>query len=80
MIRDQFRILHVDLATGRGNVDMLEGRNRDAGGSGLAAALFQRYGQPDKPWDAPEQPLIFAIGPLTGYFSAAGNGVLVWLC
>jgi aldehyde:ferredoxin oxidoreductase len=30
--------------------------------------LFDRYGHLDKPWDDPEQPLIFTIGPLTGYF------------
>ncbi len=68
MIRDHFRILTVDLATGRGNVINLEGRNTVAGGSGLAAMLFDQYGLPDRPWDDPEQPLIFTIGPLTGYF------------
>jgi aldehyde:ferredoxin oxidoreductase len=39
-----------------------------AGGSGLAALLFNKYGHPDRPWNDPDQPLIFAIGPLTGYF------------
>jgi aldehyde:ferredoxin oxidoreductase len=68
MIRDHFRILIVDLATGRGTVANLEGRDTVAGGSGLAAMLFEKYGLPDQPWDDPEQPLIFAIGPLTGYF------------
>src|SRR5271157_4934517 len=68
MIRDNFRILQVNLATGRGNVVTLEGRDSVVGGSGLAALLFSKYGLPDKPWDDPDQPLIFAIGPLTGYF------------
>jgi len=68
MIRDNFRILLVNLATGRGNVVTLEGRDTVVGGSGLAALLFSKYGHPDKPWDDPDQPLIFAIGPLTGYF------------
>jgi aldehyde:ferredoxin oxidoreductase len=68
MIRDHFRALHVDLATGRGDILEIEGRTSVAGGSGLAALLFNNYGQPDKPWDQPEQPLIFTIGPLTGYF------------
>lgn len=68
MIRDHFRVLHVDLATGRGDILEIEGRTSVAGGSGLAALLFNNYGQPDKPWDQPEQPLIFTIGPLTGYF------------
>jgi len=68
MIREQFRVLTVDLGAGRGNVVLMEGRDAVCGGSGLAALLFNKYGHPDKPWDDPEQPLIFAIGPLTGYF------------
>lgn len=68
MIRDHFRTLIVDLASGRGSIASLEGRDTVAGGSGLAAVLFDKYGFPDRPWNDPEQPLIFAIGPLTGYF------------
>ena len=68
MIRDKFRILSVDLGSGRGNILEMDGRDTVAGGSGLAALLFSTYGHPDKPWDDPNQPLIFAIGPLTGYF------------
>ena len=30
--------------------------------------LFGKYGHAEKPWDDPDQPLILAIGPLTGYF------------
>src|SRR5512137_2602909 len=68
MIRDHFRVLRIDLADGRGEVVAVEGRDTVAGGSGLAALLFEKYGHADKPWSDPEQPLIFAIGPLTGYF------------
>jgi len=68
MIRDHFRIMTVDLSSGRGSVVKLEGRDKVAGGSGLAAVLFNQYGRLDKPWDDPDQPLIFTIGPLTGYF------------
>lgn len=68
MIRDHFRVLLVDLESGRGAIEKLDGRDTVAGGSGLAALLFEKYGLPDRPWDEPEQPLIFAIGPLTGYF------------
>ena len=68
MIRDHFRILTVDLATGKGRIVTIDGRDTVAGGSGLAALLFDKYGHTDKPWDDPEQPLIFTIGPLTGYF------------
>jgi aldehyde:ferredoxin oxidoreductase len=68
MIRDHFRVLRVHLESGRGEVVTLEGRHEVAGGSGLAALLFEKYGHADKPWNHPDQPLIFAIGPLTGYF------------
>jgi aldehyde:ferredoxin oxidoreductase len=68
MIRDHFRVLTVDLATGRGQIEEIDGRNTYAGGSGLATLLFGRMGLPDRTWEDPEQPLIFAIGPLTGYF------------
>lgn len=67
-IRDHFRVMRVDLATGRGTIDLVDGRDEAAGGSGLGALLFNRYALPDQPWNHPEQPLIFAIGPLTGYF------------
>lgn len=68
MIRDHFRVLVVDLASGRGTLAREEGRDEIAGGSGLAAMLFEKYGVAGRPWDHPEQPLIFGIGPLTGYF------------
>jgi aldehyde:ferredoxin oxidoreductase len=68
MIRDNFRILLVDAGAGRGKVEALEGRDEFVGGSGLAALLFNKYAHPDRPWNDAEQPLIFAIGPLTGYF------------
>ena len=68
MIRDYFRVLLVNLSTGQRTISDIDGRNTVAGGSGLAAMLFGKYGLPGKPWDDPGQPLIFAIGPLTGYF------------
>ncbi len=68
MIRDHFRIMTVDLNSGQGSIVEVDGRDAVAGGSGLAALLFGKYGHADKPWDDPDQPLIFAIGPLTGYF------------
>jgi aldehyde:ferredoxin oxidoreductase len=68
MIRDHFRVMRVDLNSGRGEILTLDGRDTYAGGSGLAALLFSKFGLPDKPWDDPDQPLIFAIGPLTGLF------------
>lgn len=68
MIRDYFRLLVVDLSRGKSSLQEIQGRDQYLGGSGLGALLFQKFGHPELPWNAPEQPLIFAIGPLTGYF------------
>jgi aldehyde:ferredoxin oxidoreductase len=68
MIRDHFRALVVDLSARKGKITTHDGRDQVVGGSGLAAFLFDRYGHTDRSWQDPDQPLIFAIGPLTGYF------------
>ncbi|MUM77379.1 aldehyde ferredoxin oxidoreductase [Pseudodesulfovibrio sp. F-1] len=68
MIRDFFRILKMDLTTGKATLLERPGRNQYLGGTGLAAMLFEEFGHLDRDWDDPEQPLIFAIGPLTGYY------------
>ncbi len=62
------KIMLVDLTESKGRVVRMENRDQVIGGSGLAAHLFHTYGKPDLPWDDPDQPLIFAVGPLTGYF------------
>ena len=69
------RILHVDFSSGRSNVLLQEGREQHLGGSGLAAVLYERYGKNETPWDDPDQPLIFAIGPLTGAFPLMSKAV-----
>lgn len=62
------RVLHVDAATGRVNIIEFGSRVEHLGGSGLAAALYAAYGDPSRPHDDPAEPIIFCIGPLTGYF------------
>ncbi|BBD06768.1 aldehyde ferredoxin oxidoreductase C-terminal domain-containing protein [Desulfovibrio ferrophilus] len=63
-----FRILIVSLNTGGTQVVNHGGSADCLGGSGLAASLYERYGHPEEPALSPCQPLIFAIGPLTGLF------------
>lgn len=67
-MRQEFRVMVVDAASGRAKIVEIDRRQEVVGGSGLAALLFADYGHPDRPWDDPAQPLIFTIGPLTGYF------------
>ena len=78
MTGETFRVFVVDLDTGRGRVSNIEGRETVAGGSGLAALLFEKYGHSDRPWNDPDQPLIFAVGPLTGYFPLMSKTVLAF--
>jgi aldehyde:ferredoxin oxidoreductase len=78
MIHKDFRILKINLSSGEGIYETVEGRERVAGGSGLAALLFNLYGHADKSWDDPDQPLIFAIGPLTGYFPLMSKTVCAY--
>ncbi len=65
---DVSRVLHFDLISGDADVILLENRSLHLGGSGLCAALYEKYGHPELPCDDPSEPLIFAIGPLTGLF------------
>ena len=60
MIRDYFKVLTINLTERQSSIVEVDGRNEVAGGSGLAAHIFTKYGQMDKPWDDAEQPLIFA--------------------
>ena len=79
MISPNFRILEVDLCSGKSKIRSLENAAQSVGGSGLAVRLFGEYAKPDQPWDAPEQPLIFCIGPLTGYFPLMSKSVCAFV-
>lgn len=68
MISSTFKILEVNLSSGRSTIRSLPGVATYLGGSGLAAKLHLDYARPDLAWDDPLQPLIFCAGPLTGYF------------
>jgi len=79
MTRSLFRVVVVDLSTRKTRAEELPGREQWLGGSGLAALLFEKYGDPGLPWTDPAQPLIFAIGPLTGYFPLMSKTVCGFL-
>jgi aldehyde:ferredoxin oxidoreductase len=68
MFGDSFKILVVDLSSGGSRVERFGSRAQLLGGSGLAAGLYHKYGLPDEDSTHPDQPLILAIGPLTGLF------------
>jgi aldehyde:ferredoxin oxidoreductase len=63
------RILHIDLTTGEHHIEDREDLFRDyLGGTGVAVKLLEELVHDDKDALDPEQPIIFAIGPLTTIF------------
>jgi aldehyde:ferredoxin oxidoreductase len=72
----RYRVMVYDLGRQTGKVEYLDNAEGFLGGSGLAARLFETYGRPGDPYDHPGQPLIFAIGPLTGYFPLMSKVVM----
>jgi aldehyde:ferredoxin oxidoreductase len=75
---DAFRVLSVNLNEQKSELIEFGDPKEHLGGSGLAAALFSAYGHPELPANHPEQPLIFAIGPLTGFFPLMSKAVLAF--
>ena len=69
-------VMEADLEQGVCRLHRREDLREKVGGSGLAAALYREYGLPGDDAFAPGQPLIFAIGPLTGYFPLMSKVVL----
>lgn len=74
--KEAFRVLLVDLSEGKGRPISFGDHAESIGGSGLAADLFSQFGVMDAPPDHPDQPLIFAIGPLTGFFPLMSKAVM----
>jgi aldehyde:ferredoxin oxidoreductase len=73
---ESFRVLVVNLTDGTSEPVSFGSPSELLGGSGLAAGLFAEHGIMDAPTDHPDQPLIFAIGPLTAYFPLMSKVVL----
>ncbi|MFA7166185.1 MAG: aldehyde ferredoxin oxidoreductase N-terminal domain-containing protein [Desulfoplanes sp.] len=71
-----FNVLHVDLTSGKSRVLNIPGRNTWLGGCGLAAVLFEQFGLLHEDPFHSDQPMVFAIGPLTGYFPLMSKTVL----
>jgi aldehyde:ferredoxin oxidoreductase len=74
------RILHVDLATGKTEIEPLkeEMAKKYIGGIGLGMRLFLDNSKPGTDPFSPENPIVFATGPLSGTMAAsAGNSYAV---
>ncbi len=73
--RPYSRVLHYDAGTGKAKVLEFGLRAEHLGGSGLAAALYASMNLCALPHDAPEQPIIFTVGPLTGLYPLMSKAV-----
>jgi len=74
------RILHVDLATGKTKIEPLKEdvAKKYIGGIGLGMQLFLDNSKPGTDPLSPENPIIFATGPLSGTMApSAGNSYAV---
>ena len=71
------RVLHIDLTTGKTNVEPLneEYAKKYIGGIGLGMRLWLDYSKPGVEPFSPENPLIVATGPISGtVWPTGGNG------
>jgi len=70
-----FAVLDVDLPSGRSRSTLFSGSGACLGGSGLAEALHERPAPPG----TRDPPVVFAIGPLTGYFPSMSKTVCAFV-
>ena len=75
-MRNSFKVMVVDLSSKLSSLEYYDTREQWLGGSGLASGLFRQFGHFREGPFHPDQPLIFAIGPLTGYFPLMSKTVL----
>ncbi len=75
---EKFKILVVDLSKRKVSIELLDGREEFLGGSGLCARLFSEFGKLDKDPFHPDQPIILAVGPLTGLFPMMSKTIMAF--
>lgn len=78
-MNNKFRVLAVDLGSRKSKIEYFDTRRQWLGGSGLAAGLFEKYARFDKEPLHPDQPVIFAIGPLTGLFPLMSKTIMSFM-
>jgi aldehyde:ferredoxin oxidoreductase len=72
------RVLEVNLGTGRVHVRQRQDLFGYLGGAGLATALLREHVRPELDPLAPEQPIVFAIGPLSTIYPAVTKAVAMF--
>lgn len=78
-MNNKFRVLVVDLSHKKSKIVSFDERKKWLGGSGLAAGLFEHYARFDEDPFHPDQPVIFAIGPMTGMFPLMSKTIMSFM-
>ncbi len=79
MLNEKYvRVLDVDLGSGKVRALRREDLFPYLGGAGLATALLREYVRPELDPLAPEQPIVFAIGPLSTIYPAVTKAVAMF--
>ncbi|WP_051617207.1 aldehyde ferredoxin oxidoreductase N-terminal domain-containing protein [Desulfonatronovibrio hydrogenovorans] len=78
-MNSMFKVLVVDLSRKKSKVEYFDTRKTWIGGSGLAAGLFEHFADFDADPFHPDQPLILAIGPLTGLFPLMSKTIMSFM-
>ncbi len=73
------RVLYVDMTAEKIRIEKREDLMQYLGGVGVAAKLLEENMREDLPVDAPEQPVVFAIGALTYVFPVMTKTVAMFL-
>ena len=77
--QNYIRVLNIDLAAEKIRIDQREDLLKNLGGVGVASRLLEENMRPQlSPLD-PEQPVIFAIGPLTYVFPVMSKTVAMFI-
>ncbi|MDR0469580.1 MAG: aldehyde:ferredoxin oxidoreductase, partial [Peptococcaceae bacterium] len=77
--QDYIRVLRINLETKKINMDEREDLMPYLGGVGVASKLLEEYMRPELAPLAPEQPIVFAIGALSGVFPVITKTVAMFI-
>jgi len=80
MLNEKYiKVLYVDPETEKIRIEQREDLMSYLGGVGIASMLLQENIKPDLPTHAPEQPIVFAIGPGTYIFPVLSKTVAMFI-
>ena len=73
------KVLYIDLATGKINIKLRTDLTEFLGGVGVASKLLEETMRPELPPLAPEQPMVLAIGAISGIYPLITKTVAMFI-